>query len=102
MAVSEIPLSPDNQKFNITLVGNSYVMRLVWRDPVWCLDIFNPDGATIIVPSLPLVTGPDLLEPYAYLNLGFGLVVGCDVAGQDYPTKTDLGLASHLYVITES
>ena len=102
MAVSEIPLSPDNQKFTVTLAGTAYVMRLIWRDPVWCLDILNTDGTTVVAPSLPLVTGLDLLAPYEYLDLGFGLVVGCDTAGQDYPTKTDLGLASHLYVITES
>lgn len=102
MNISEIPLSPDNQKFTVTLAGTTYVMRLVWRDPVWCLDILNTDGTTVVVPSLPLVTGLDLLAPYEYLALGFKLMVGCDTAGQDYPTKTDLGLASHLYVITES
>jgi hypothetical protein len=48
-----------------------------------------------------MITGADLLAQYAYLNLGFSLVVDTDIAGQEYPTKTDLGITSHLYVITE-
>jgi hypothetical protein len=60
-------------------------MRIIWRDPVWCLDLLNSDKRRWR--WLPLITGADLLAQYAYLNLGFKLVVVCDIAGQENPTK---------------
>lgn len=99
MNISEIPLSADNQQFVIAIAGSTYRMRLVWRETFWCLDLLNNDQ-TLIVPSLPLVTGVNLLDAYDYLNLGFSLWVGA-AEGRDAPTKTDLGLFSHLYIITE-
>lgn len=100
MNISEIPLSPDNQQFSVAISGVTYRMRLVWRDPVWYLDLLNADKTPIAL-ALPLVAGADLLAQYGYLNLGFSLVAGSDVDGQENPTKTDLGIYSHLYAITE-
>lgn len=40
MSVSEIPLAPDSQSFNITLAGVDYQMRVVWRGVCWFLDGF--------------------------------------------------------------
>lgn len=100
MNISEIPLSPDNQQFVIAVSGVTYTMRITWRDPVWCLDLFGDDSTPLAL-AMPLVTGSDLLAQYAYLNLGFALVVGTDIAGQENPTKADLGITSHLYVVTE-
>lgn len=100
MNISEIPLSPDNGQFSISLAEKTYLMRVIWRDPCWYLDLLNTDQTPVAL-TLPLITGADLLAQYAYLNLGFSLVVGIDIAGQEYPTKTDLGITSHLYVVTE-
>lgn len=100
MNISEIPLSPDNQQFVIAVSGVTYTMRINWRDPVWYLDLLSAD-LTPVALALPLVAGADLLAQYAYLNLGFSLVVGTDIAGQENPTKADLGITSHLYVVTE-
>lgn len=100
MTFSEIPLSADNQKFSITIAGTAYKMELVWREPVWCLNLLSSDDS-IIVSALPLVAGANLLEQYAYLGLGFSLLVSSDIEGQENPTKTDLGLYSHLYAVTE-
>lgn len=100
MDIKEIPLTPDNQQFSIVLAGNAYRMRVLWRDIYWIVDLLDGSGNPIIN-GIPLVTGADLLAQYAYLNLGFRLVVTCDVAPLVYPTKTDLGINSHLYVITE-
>jgi hypothetical protein len=36
--VKEIPLSPDNQQFSVS-VADCSTMRINWRDPVWCLDL---------------------------------------------------------------
>ncbi|MDM8921587.1 hypothetical protein QU870_35925, partial [Escherichia coli] len=51
--------------------------------------------------GIPMITGADLLAQYRYMDLGFSLVVLCDVAGQENPTQFDLGTLSHLYVFTE-
>lgn len=76
-------------------------MRLVWRDGAgWFLDLLDSNNAGIVT-GIPLVTGTDLLEQYSHLALGFKLVVACDDTSQEYPTKTDLGVNSHLYVLTE-
>lgn len=100
MSVSEIPLSADNQQFAITIAGVNYRMRLVWREHSWTLDLLNADKTPVAL-SLSLIAGSDLLEQYAYLNLGFSLYVGSDVQERENPTKNDLGLLSHLYIVTE-
>lgn len=100
MNITEIPLTPNNQTFAITLAGTAYQMRVIWRDTSWSLDLMDSAGVALIN-GIPLITGADLLAQYAHLQLGFSLAVLCDVAGQDNPTNTDLGTLSHLYVITE-
>lgn len=100
MQANEIPLSPDNQQFTTDINGVSYQIRSLWRDNAgWVVDLMDASGAPV-VSDIPLVTGANLLSQYAYLNLGFGLVVVCDDPSQDYPTKTDLGIKSHLLVVT--
>ncbi|HHS9617944.1 TPA: phage baseplate plug family protein [Raoultella planticola] len=100
MTVSEIPLSPDNQIFAITLAGQNFQMSITWRAAFWCLDIMDSSGADLIK-GIPLITGADLLAQYYYLGLGFSLYVGCDNPVNENPTQTDLGISSHLYVVTE-
>lgn len=96
----EIPLSPDNQAFNIMLGNVTYKLQVKWLDFAWVLDLMDSSGREI-VSGIPMVTGGNLLAQWDYLNLGFALEMACDDVKQDYPTKTDLGLRSHLYVITE-
>lgn len=96
----EIPLSPDNQAFNINLSNTTYRLQVEWCDFAWVLDLMD-SGGNEIVSGIPMVTGGNLLSQWGYLNLGFALEVVCDDVSQDYPTKTDLGIRSHLYVITE-
>lgn len=100
MAISEIPLSPENQQFSISLVGQSFQMAVTWRAAFWCLDIMDSSGADLIK-GVPLITGADLLAQYDYLGLGFSLYVGCDNPANENPTEADLGINSHLYVVTE-
>ena len=101
MQANEIPLSPNNQQFSTDINGVSYQIRSLWRDNAgWVVDLMDASGAAV-VSDIPLVTGANLLSQYAYLNLGFGLVLVCDDPGQDYPTKTDMGIKSHLLVVTE-
>ncbi|WP_406947986.1 phage baseplate plug family protein [Raoultella terrigena] len=100
MAVSEIPLSPENQSFSISLAGKSFQMAVTWRAAFWCLDIMDSSGGDLIK-GVPLITGADLLAQYDYLGLGFSLYVDCDNPANENPTETDLGIYSHLYAVTE-
>ena len=100
MSVSEIPLAPDSQNFNITLAGVDYQMRVVWRGACWFLDLMDSTG-TLMIGGIPLITGADLLAQYHYLNLGFSLYVVCDDPASENPTQFDLGFNSHLYAKTE-
>lgn len=100
MSVSEIPLSPENQSFSISLAGQSFQMAVTWRAAFWCLDIMDSSGGDLIK-GVPLITGADLLAQYDYLGLGFSLYVGSDNPANENPTETDLGINSHLYAVTE-
>jgi len=100
MSVSEIQLSPDNQTFSIDIAGKSWWISLIWRDLWWVMNLADSRGNAVIS-GIPLVTGADLLAQHAWLELNFALRVACDDSAQVYPTKTDLGIRSHLYVITE-
>lgn len=100
MAITEIPLTANNQEFSIALGNADYRLRVLWRDAFWSLDLINAERKTLIA-GIPLVTGFDLLEQYGHMNLGFALYVVCDVAGQENPTPNDLGTLSHLLVVTE-
>ena len=100
MTISEIPLSPENQRFSISVAGQSLQMAVTWRAAFWCLDIMDSSGADLIK-GIPLITGADLLAQYHYLNLGFLLYVVCDDPASENPTQFDLGINSHLYAETE-
>lgn len=100
MQISEIPLSPDNQQFSITLNDITLQMSVMWRELFWCLDIRDAGGAPLIM-GLPLITGADLLAQYRHLRLGFSLYVSLDDPVNENPTKTDLGTNSHLYAVME-
>lgn len=100
MTLAELPLTPQNRAFSATIAGSLYKIAVIWRAGCWCLDLSNSSD-TLIIGSIPLVTGADLLEQYAYLGLGFALFVVCDSDGQDYPTENDLGISSHLVIRTE-
>ena len=100
MAVSEIPLSPENQRFSISVAGQSLQMAVTWRTAFWCLDIMDSTG-TDLIKGIPLITGANLLAQYRYLGLGFSLYVNCDDPANDNPTQTDFGIKSHLYAVTE-
>jgi predicted Zn-dependent protease with MMP-like domain len=99
MANFEIPLTPNPQRFNITLSGVQYRLAVVWRNAEqggWVLDIADVNGNPIIQ-GIPLVTGANLLEQYDYLGLGG--VLWCQTTDNPdaVPTFDNLGVGSHLY-----
>lgn len=104
MAVYEIPLSAETQKFAIDLANVTYRMRLTWDEAAggfWALDIAQADG-TLLLAGIPLVTGTDLLEQHACLGFGGRLIVRTDRDAGEVPTLTGLGTTSHLLFITDS
>ena len=101
MAVVEVPLTPQAQKFSITLGGVSYRMRLLYNtadEGGWTLDIGAQDG-TLLVAGIPLVTGTDLLAQYAHMDWPGQLIVATDRDVGEIPTYDGLGTTSHLYFV---
>jgi hypothetical protein len=99
--VYEVPLSPDAQKFTIELNGTAYVLRLLWcaHAACWMLDIMDADEA-MLVSSIPVVTGLDLLGQYGYLGID-GSLIAQTVADPDaVPTAENLGTDGRLYFVT--
>lgn len=95
----EIQLTPNAQKFLITLASVQYRLTLIYRTATeggWFLDI-SDSSDTPILHGIPLVTGADLLEPYPDLNFGGSLYVTTDGDPIAVPTFDNLGTASHLY-----
>lgn len=96
----EIPTSPNIARlFTITLNGVLYTMRLLYRDVDmggWILDIADGNGNALVC-GIPLVTGCNLLDQYAYLGIGGVLIAGTDGAILTPPTIDNMGLQSHLW-----
>jgi hypothetical protein len=98
MSVFEIPLSPAPQTFSISLSGVDYQLTVRWNvvAAAWTLDVADTAGEPIVV-GIPIVTGVDLLEQYAYLNLGGKLIAQSDNTPDAVPTFANLGAGGRLY-----
>lgn len=102
MTPFEIPLSPNPQKFEIELGGVSYRMTVSWNpiSSCWILDIRDSSDVDILL-GVPIVTGVDLLAPYAHLGFAGALVAQTDSDPQAVPTRDNLGETGHLYFVVE-
>jgi hypothetical protein len=98
--IYEVPLTPAPQKFDVKLGGATYGFQVQYRDPSpgWVLDVFDANGV-LLVACIPLVTGVDLLWPFAYLGFGGQLRVQTDGDPDAVPTFENLGVKSHLYFV---
>lgn len=95
-----IPLQAYNQQFLVTLAGMTYQLTVRWNDAnqAWTLDIATSSGNPI-VSGIPLVTGTDLLAPFAYLGIGGQLIVQTTNDTDAIPTLANLGTAGLLYFL---
>lgn len=97
-----IPITPSTpQVFSTTLLQTSYNMRTRFSvgSLAWMLDIYDVDN-NLIVGSIPLVTGADLLEQYKYLGIGGGLYISNSGSLNDaVPQFNDLGVNGQLVFI---
>lgn len=102
MTPYEIPLKAEGARFTIALGARSYQVTVRWNEvaSTWILDIASSTGQAL-VQGIPLVTGVDLLAPFAYLSFGGSLYVQTDHDIDAIPTVDNLGATSHLYFVTE-
>jgi hypothetical protein len=100
MTIVQIPLTNIPQAFSISLNNVTYNLSLRWNEKQgWILDIADIDENSLIS-NIPLTTGRDLLEPYAYLGFGGKLYV-FNQSNTDVPTYDNLGTDTNLYFVTK-
>lgn len=99
--VSEIPLSPVGQNFQIDLGPTSYGLAITYNESAgcWFMDIADETGVTLVT-AIPLVTGCDLLDQYRYLGFVGSLEVQTDHDPDAIPTASNLGVEGRLYYIS--
>lgn len=103
MNTFEIPLSPDPQRFTITLSGVEYRLTVQYREAGgagWVLDIADASNQSL-VGGIPLVTGVNLLRQYRHLGFTGGIWAQGAVDPDSVPTFDDLGIGSHVFWVTE-
>lgn len=106
MAVYEIPTAPAPQTFLTRMGALTYRLRILYREVDgglggWILDIASNDG-TPLVSGIPLVTGTDLLAPYAHLGFGGAMLVFTDGDPDAVPAFETLGNLTRLYFVTDA
>jgi hypothetical protein len=96
-----LPLKPYPVQVRVTLLGTTYLLRTRWSNgqSCWILDLSDTDG-NLIIGSIPLVTGVDLLAQFGYEDIGGGLYV-YNTSGDPYyvPQYGDLGVLSQLVFV---
>ncbi len=103
MGYYRIPMLAAPQKFSVRLAGVTYEMTALYRNTEeggWVLDIRSESSQDILL-GVPLVTGLDLLDQYAYLEFGGELYVATDGDLLKPPAFGELGTTSYLYFWTE-
>jgi hypothetical protein len=103
MATVDIPLEPSNPryKFKISLEGNSYELAIHWNeyDSGWYMDLLGISNDEDIK-GIKLVTGPNLLKPFAIVDLGAMYIIDGEEEGLD-PTFDEIGSRYTLIHTTE-
>lgn len=101
MASYEIPLTPEPQAQSIALGANTYEVQVQWgyTNNTWLMHLNDENGVRLIS-SIPLVAATDLLEPYAYMNLGGSLYARTEGDFLTPPTYENLGTLGRLFFVT--
>lgn len=96
--IIELPFSSDPAQTFVTQLGETKYLfdaRYNDRSGVWTVDLYNDATKALIVASLPLVLGQDLLEPYNF-DMGSLLCVDTTTQGQEAGPE-DLGSRVKVY-----
>lgn len=100
-----IPGSPFSER--VTIADVTYTLRFAWntRSACWVMEFWDAANTTKVLCGVPLVTGCDLLEQFAYLPLAartimLVMTIGPSLSPDTVPTFWNLGIDGHLYMIT--
>lgn len=100
--LGELPLTPGAALFTVSIKGREFRFRLAYANTAeagWFVDIGDGESNALVC-GLPLLPGMNILGQFAYLGLGFGLLVSVTGKGDLPPTFEDMGAGMHLYVAT--
>jgi hypothetical protein len=95
--IKQLQTIQGSQTFNTSIKGVNYNFSIIWRGTQYCLNLLDTNKNPIIT-GIALVPGMDLLGPYQYLNLGFGLSVSTTSDPTHEMTYTDLGSISQIII----
>lgn len=95
--IQEIKLdnSPNQtMKVELNIDGGTKVLQLILRYNMmanyWVMTILDSLGV-MVLDSIPLLTGLNILKPYKYLKIGSAALLKVGSTVKDYPDDTDLG-----------
>lgn len=93
-----IPLTSEpNQSFQATVTVDGlnralqFNIRFSEVAGYWIMKITDPATATILLDSIPMLAGLNILEQYAYLGIGSAYIINASGSSDDYPTENNLG-----------
>lgn len=99
-----LPLLPRPQRLSVVLNNTTYRLRTRWLSTVgcWTLDISDRDN-NLLIGSIALVRGADLLEQFGYVGIG-GKLFAYNTQGppDDPPGFTTLGNISQVVFVPDS
>lgn len=90
----EIPLTPDPQRFPITLGGIDYQILVTYKNVLeggWVIDIADKQGVNLVA-GIPLVTGVDILGQHKHLGFKGSLTLESSDNSNPVPTFENLGI----------
>ncbi len=102
MSAFPLPVSSTAQSFFVQLAGTSYKITLRWNAVAicWVMDIADA-GEVPLIQGIPIVTGTDLLAPYAYLGFGGGIIAMTEGNPDAVPTFANLGTGGDVFFVTD-
>jgi hypothetical protein len=93
-----IPLTTaPNQEFDITLPVDGNNINLHFKvnyneiAGYWVMELTNNETSEVVLSSVPLITGENLLAQYEYLGIGSAYVKRNGSSSLDYPDHSTLG-----------
>lgn len=102
MSAFPLPVSASAQTFFVQLDNLTYKITLRWNAVAvcWVMDIADFEEEPM-VQGIPIVTGTDLLAPYAYLGIGGGIVALTEGDPDAVPTFENLGTGGDVYFVAD-
>ena len=99
--IGEMPFTSEAESVSFQLGNKKYLFETAYNDRsgVWTFDMYDDPTHELIIASIPLVLGQDLLEPY---TLGVGRIICIDSSGQGLDAgPDDLGNRVKVYWYSE-